>query len=446
MVNRNWVLGVMVGFSVLSGCGKKAAPFTPITYTPQAQTQTPPPPAPPAFLSSEVLCAEEPCESTLALAVSLDPSSKPTPCSAALVANDLVALPASCLSADLQVPGKSCADRAFFFFGKTADSAAIRVGCSEIVEIQSSLKPNETDLAIVRLSDSARRSALRLAADGWTDTAYTVWSLSVSDAAQLPYQALLKKSSGLPAYKTAITPSAQKNDSAVMSLIRTSTENALPGSIALNAAGDAIGIMKNAFVTKLPYDQFEKVFQPLAVGSNLRCSKTLVGASAEQCQTSAAGSVELFTQSLRESAYESFTQELFKQSQLAFSDEIKSVFQWKTFVQDGPNLGAKKRTFIVPTCFYPEKLWSYKFKAFWGGMKSSVTLIQELLVYSVAEGLNRYYQPEVRKGNHHVSTVNLAIEFSPANFVKNKSSEVIVYTDSRTAPLEKSTLRACSSL
>ncbi len=442
MANRNWLSVVIIGFMVLSGCGKKAAPFTPISAKPpQAQTE-------PAPLTAQVSCANDDCESTLALALTLEPNAgaKPIACSATLVANDLIAIPSACLPADIREPGKSCLNRAFFFFPKTSDADAVRVGCTQVVEVRTTPQLNEADFAIVRISDSAKRSALRLSNDGWTSSSYTVWSLEVQDATKSPIQAVQKKTFGTPAFKTALTPTSTKQDSAVMSLIKTGTEKSLPGAIALNSAGDVIGILRNATVTKLPYDQFEREFQPLAIGSLLGCSSTLVGLTADSCQTIATGSIELFTQSLRESAYESFSPQLLKQSQPIFSDEIKTLFQWKTFAQSSVDSSGKKRVFIVPTCFQPEKLWSYKFKQFWGGLKTSATVTQEVPVYTVSEGLNRYYQPEVRMGNHHVSTVNLNIEFSPANFVKTKSSEVIVYTDSRIKPLEKSTLRACTSL
>lgn len=174
---RPILIFVLLMQCLLVACGKKTqTEQSPVETTRQNQTEID------SFLSKQVVSCDEnqACPSYVAKIVVIQ-GSKHKFCTGVLIDESTIATSASCLPSLLRLNGQDCSLDLFFFFPKTSNREAERVGCSRVVQVSDleGTNPNywRDDVAFLKLQRSlpTRRQATISREGVGNNKAFTTW-------------------------------------------------------------------------------------------------------------------------------------------------------------------------------------------------------------------------------------------------------------------------------
>ena len=241
---------LLLGMSVFVGCGKKAKNDD--SFTPSRPSLEP---SEMDMLLSrqEVACdGNQACPNYLTK-IAVVNNNKLNFCTGFLVNENTVATSSSCLPNLLRLVGQDCSRDVFFFFPKTSNRPAERVGCKQVLQV-SQLDGNDPilwrdDVSFLELSTSLyNRRQASISRDGLGNAKeYQTWFVDQQD----DYTAIIRREYCEAAYNTYINPLASNLSSPSMVFNNCAMKNGNTGAPILDSKGKVRAIVSANMDAKL---------------------------------------------------------------------------------------------------------------------------------------------------------------------------------------------------
>lgn len=242
---------IMLGISVLTiGCGKKAK---------DSHTDTPSrPELEPSELDlllarQEVACdGNQACPNYLSK-IAVVHGNKLKFCTGFLVNETTVATSASCLPNLLRLTGQDCSHDVFFFFPKTSNRPAERVGCTKVLQV-SQLDGTDPvlwrdDVSFLEIDKSlSNRRQAAITREGVTNNKeFQVWFMDQID----DYTAMIRRETIEAAHNTYINPLASNVSSPNMIFNNCTLKNGNTGAPIIDSKGRVRAVVSQSMDPKL---------------------------------------------------------------------------------------------------------------------------------------------------------------------------------------------------
>jgi hypothetical protein len=345
-------------FFIISGCGKKVISEEP-NFESQRQDQTY---IEESLQKQDVNCENnQPCPSYIAKII-VASERKFTFCTGFLIDQSTIATSATCIPQHLRLAGQDCSRDIFFFFPKTANRPAERVGCNKItlvshIEGQDPLLWRD-DVAYIQLSDKLmyRREA-QIAREGVeNDRQYTSWMISQEDE----YSAVVRKLTCTGIHNSFINPLSVNESSPNMLFSDCNPPGASTGAPILDSRGKIRAIYSKEISQKLRnyLDSTGLLIKPLkeiSHATNFACAPTPSDSEMldeRECLKDLNYSI---VDHLRGEMLSNI--QIFGELKRKYEDSLRTI---SPFVQFGINLISKgdlQSTQVVPKCFKPLRNW-----------------------------------------------------------------------------------------
>lgn len=271
------VLGICV-FSAV-GCGKKAKESS----SPEQQTPHLEPTQIEQLLQKqEVACdTNQACPNYMSKVVVVN-GDKLKYCTGFLVDEDVVATSASCLPLFLRRNTQDCSKDVFFFFPRTANRPAERVGCTEVMLV-SQLEGTDPvlwrdDVSFLRISKrlTYRRQAAIVRDGASNNKEYSAWFVDQVDETT----ALIRRGSGTALHNTYINPLAVNEASPNLIFADTNFKESNSGAPVLDSRGKVRAILSSPISTNLrdylnSTGLLLKPLREMAHATNFACAPTV---------------------------------------------------------------------------------------------------------------------------------------------------------------------------
>ncbi|HXH74285.1 MAG TPA: trypsin-like peptidase domain-containing protein [Bacteriovoracaceae bacterium] len=319
------------------------------------------------YLSKQLLvCAEgEVCPNYITKIVVFDSHKNPRTCTGFLVSDDTVATSTSCLPQLLRLKDQDCSTEVTFFFPKTNNLPAQRVGCSKVLQV-SELGNKDAplwrdDVAFLKLEKSiTTRRTLAFHREGIENhREYTFWGIDQID----DKTGIIRRQDCEGIHGSWINPLASKLTSPNMIFAGCVLKNGNTGSPILDARGRVRGMVSEMMDPKLREELESTGFltqklKPMFHATNFSCAPTIFDAAVEderEC-TKVIDQGEL-SRARRDMLNErnDFFESKRKQLEERISSENRFMNFTVTLVADGDI----KRAVITPRCFKDVQGWIY---------------------------------------------------------------------------------------
>ena len=242
---------LVLGITVLaSGCGKKAKEAH---KEEQQQPSLEPSELDQLLARQEVACdGNQACPNYLSK-IAVVHGKKLQFCTGFLVNETTVATSASCLPSLLRLNGQDCSRDVFFFFPKTANRPAERVGCTKILQVSQldGVDPIlwRDDLSFLEIDKTlSHRRQASISRDGVANNKeYQVWFMDQVDE----YTAMMRRETIEAAHNTYINPLATNVSSPNMIFNNCTLKNGNTGAPIIDSKGKIRAVVSQAMDQKL---------------------------------------------------------------------------------------------------------------------------------------------------------------------------------------------------
>jgi hypothetical protein len=354
----NLLLIYLLLMGALQGCGKKVVSDN-STYESRRESQTD---LEEYLQKQDVNCENnQPCPSYISKMV-VSSENKITFCTGFLIDQTTVATSASCLPNLLRLSGQDCSRDIFFFFPKTANRPAERVGCSRVsfisqIEGQDPLLWRD-DVAYLELSDKVmyRREA-QIVREGIDQTKqYFSWTVVQEDQ----YSAIIKKSTCEGIHNSYVNPLATNESSPNVLFSDCHLNNGSTGAPVVDIRGKVRAIISKGMNPKLrsyldSTGLLSQALKEISHATNFACAPTPTDSQMldeRECLKELSYSK---VDQLRGEMLSS--QQIFGELRRKYEESIRNL---SPFVQLGINLLSKgdfQNVEVVPKCFKPLRNW-----------------------------------------------------------------------------------------
>ncbi|WPU64608.1 trypsin-like serine protease [Peredibacter starrii] len=241
---------LLLGMGVFVGCGKKAKNDNEFVAS---RPNLEPSEMDMLLSRQEVACdGNQACPNYLTK-IAVVNNNKLNFCTGFLVNENTVATSSSCLPNLLRLVGQDCSRDIFFFFPKTSNRPAERVGCKQVLQV-SQLDGNDPilwrdDVSFLELSTplSNRRQA-SISRDGLANAKeYQTWFVDQQD----DYTAIIRREYCEAAYNTYINPLASNISSPSMVFNNCEMKNGNTGAPILDSKGKVRAVVSSNMDAKL---------------------------------------------------------------------------------------------------------------------------------------------------------------------------------------------------
>ncbi len=355
-----FALLLCLGISLLvCGCGKKAETVSSngVEVTRPGQTEIE------NYLEKQsVTCdATQSCPNYISKIVIVNGGSYKF-CTGSLVEPGVIATSTTCLPAFLRLNGLDCSKDVFFFFPKTSNRAAERVGCSKVVQVSSLVGQDpilwRDDVAFLEMDRPLNnRRQVSVSRDGINNgKQFTSWMSDQLDS----FSAVIKKVTCESVHNNYINPLASNESSPNLIFTECPPTNGGTGSPIIDSAGKMRALISLPMDSKLrsyleSTGLLVQGLKPMLHATNFACAPT-------PDDTDVLDAKECY-KDLNNETVERFRTQMFSASTLfaelnrKLEESLQSVSKYVVFGVKAISGGDTQVAQIYPKCFKPLKGW-----------------------------------------------------------------------------------------